>query len=97
MNENDAISKIKSFFNDNGGIYNYINQKKHNVTCKMREDGVEVDCLNDTGHKNFLPWGVFWQSVHVMLCNNGSALRGNAASKLGSEDLPFNSLNPQVQ
>ena len=85
--ESTAVAKIKSFFEENGNRFEYDNQARNHVTCRKLEDGIEVDCLADNGHKDFLPWGVFWVAVNVMLENGGIARRGNAMNhRLGSAD-----------
>ena len=96
LSENEAITKIKEFFVSIDKKYIYENQKNNIVTCLMIDDGVEVDCLSDSGHKNFLPWGVFWQAVHIMFVNHGNAKRGLATHKLGTDELPFNSIEGHI-
>lgn len=93
----ELISKIKKIFEQNEGEYVYQNQRNNTVTCSLIEDGIEVTCLNDSGHKNFLPWGVFWASIEIMQKNNGVAKRGSAqGGRLGSNELPFDSVEGYV-
>ena len=92
----ELVSKIKEFFKHNEGEYVYQNQKNNTVTCSLIEDGIEVTCLNDSGHKNFLPWGVFWASIAIIQKNNGIAKRGNAKDKLGTAALPYDSVEGYV-
>ncbi|MGZ5501275.1 MAG: hypothetical protein ACXWEW_09020 [Nitrososphaeraceae archaeon] len=99
LSENDSVNKIKNFFLTKENKYSYINQKGNEVTCKCLDDGVEVSCLVDSAHRNFLPWSVFWHAVHIMLINGGKAVRGNATNqgtKLGSIDLPFSSVEGHI-
>jgi len=94
MNEDQAVQKIKNFFNENGGQFIYENKARNIVHCNAHEDGVNVDCL---ANRPFLPWGVFWQAVHVIIRNGGSARKGSAQQcKLGDVDLPFNSVEGGV-
>lgn len=96
LSESESIVEIKQFFASRDKKYIYNNQKNNTVTCLMIEDGIEVDCLSDVGHKNFLPWGVFWQAVNIMLVNQGKAKRGLATYKLGSNELPCNSIEGHI-
>lgn len=97
MTEDQAVKKIQQFFKEKNGSFVYKNQKGNIVTCKKIEDGIVVDCLQDSGYKQFLPWGVFWQAVHVIIRNGGSARKGSAQQcKLGDVDLPFNSVEGGV-
>jgi hypothetical protein len=96
LSENESISKIKKFFTSSDKIYIYGNQRRNTVTCKMIEDGITVDCLADGGFKNFLPWGVFWQAVHIMLVSKGKVKRGSAMHRLGSVELPFKSIEGHI-
>jgi hypothetical protein len=96
LTENDAIKKIMHFFAENGNRYSYVNKKEKQVDCKCLSEGIEVTCLADNAHKNFLPWGVFWHAVHIMHLNGGVASRGDASERLGSEALPFSSVEGHV-
>ncbi len=94
--EIEKIDLIKSLFHRNEKKFVYENQKGNSVNCKLIEDGIEVDCLSDSGHKNFLPWAVFRQAIHIMLKQDGRAERGSAVHKLGSTELPLNSIEGYV-
>ncbi len=97
MTEDQAVKKIQQFFKEKNGSFIYKNQKGNFVTCKKIEDGIVVDCLNDSGYKQFLPWGVFWQAVHVIIINGGSAQKGKAIGPvLGDPELPINSVEGWV-
>ena len=98
LSESAAIEKVKKFFKNREKRYSYQNKKGNTVNCFMKDDGIEVDCLSESGHKNFLPWGVFWHAVHIMLVNGGKACRGVAISQggLGSDELPFISVEGHV-
>ena len=93
MNEYQAVDKIKQFFNERNDSFIYTNGHGKSVLCHRLSDGVTADCLNDTGYKEFLPWGVFWQAVHIIIKNGGTAIRGEAmGAKLGEPKLPFSSV-----
>lgn len=95
--EAKSVLRIKTFFNEHNGVFEYKNQRGNVVICKAFEDGLIVDCLGGTKLKSFLPWGVFWHAVNVMLENGGIAARGEAVSaKLGDADLPFNSVEGRI-
>lgn len=96
LTENDAIKKIKIFFAENDNRYTYVNQRNNQVDCKCLDEGIEVTCLADNAHKNFLPWGAFWHAVHIIHVNGGVAIRGNARERLGLNALPFNSVEGHV-
>ena len=98
LSESSSVEKIKLFFKSKEkGKFTYENNKGNTVTCVMRAEGIEVDCLNDSSHQNFLPWGVFWHAVHIMLVNGGSVFRGKAMkNKLGDPDLPFDSVEGHI-
>lgn len=99
ISENSAVLKIKRFFNAcDGNRYTYTNRRNTDVTCQAIEDGIKVDCLGQNGFKEFLPWGVFWHAVHIMIVNGGRASRGTAIGpdRLGSEKLPFTSIEGHI-
>jgi hypothetical protein len=99
LSENDAVAKIKEFFKESKGEYVYKNIKRKKVTCKSYEDGIKVNCLGKALYKEFLPWGVFWHAVHIMLLNGGGASRGQAKARgqrLGTPKLSFNTIEGHV-
>jgi hypothetical protein len=97
LTENDAIKKIKQLFENHGGTFVYINHAGTEVTCSLIGNGITVDCLGDARYNEFLPLGVFWHAVHIMLINGGVATRGKAMNhRLGTEGLPFNSIEGHV-
>lgn len=92
-----AVVKIKEFFNTNGLEYSYINQKGNNIHFESIEDGVLVNCLATSGYKDFLPWGVFFCAVELLLELNGTAARGEAMSgPLGSERIGLNTIEGRI-
>lgn len=97
ISENSAVLKIKKYFKESGNPYIYKSKRNTEVTCHAIDDGIKVNCLGEASHKAFLPWGVFWHAVHIMLVNGGRASRGKAlAGMLGSEELPFTSIEGHI-
>jgi hypothetical protein len=97
--ENDAIKMIKAFFDERDRKWEYTNLKGAVVYCRKCEDGIDVSCLRDACHGSFLPWGVFWHAVHILLVNGGKAPRGQANGqgiRLGDQQLPFHSVEGHV-
>jgi len=95
--ESKAVTLVKIFFSENKGRFIYTNQKGNVVNCEVFDDGIIVDCLGNAPHKDFLPWGVFWHAVNVMMENGGKAPRGSAMnSPLGGKNLPFNSVEGRI-
>lgn len=87
---------MKSFFLSHNKKFEYENQAKNIVICKMIEDGIEVDCLSESGHKNFLPWGVFYCVSELLLENGGSAKRGAAQSGTLGDEIPLDCVEGRV-
>ncbi|MEE4243962.1 MAG: hypothetical protein V2I33_01045 [Kangiellaceae bacterium] len=90
----NAIKKIKALFGD-GKTFQYENSQ-NTVTCELSADGISVDCLGDSP---FLPWAVFWQAVDIIIKEGGEAKPGKAIGKgikLGSDELPANSIEGYV-
>lgn len=92
-----AILKIKKFFAERDSKFETKNQRGTLVTYKMRSDGIEVTNLGETNNNNFLPWGVFFTSVELLLEQGGTASRGNVmGTRLGDDALPLNSIDGRI-
>lgn len=93
--EYSVVIKIQEFFEEQPNqAWFYVNNAGNEVTCQKVADGVNVTCL---GNYPFLPWGVFWHAVHIMLIQGGRAARGSAqGGQLGTQKLPFNSVEGYV-
>jgi hypothetical protein len=89
-----AIEIIRSKFENCGGSASIPNKKGGSFKASMTGDGINVDNL---GKQPFLPWEVFREAVWVMRLNGGKAQFGKAMKgRLGSSDLPFDSLEGHI-
>lgn len=93
-----AIVKIKKFFaHQKNRKFETENQHGTLTTYKMRSDGIEVSNLGNAKNNNFLPWGVFYSAVELLIEQGGTASRGNVmGTRLGDASLPLNSIEGRI-
>jgi hypothetical protein len=86
------IEKICARFGDEEK-FKIPQQKGKAFVATLTEAGILVDNL---GSCPFLPWEVFTETVQFLKNQNGCAKRGNGMKKLGSEELPFDSVEGHI-
>ena len=94
INVDAVVSIIQRKISEQGGRVIIPNQRGGNFAVKLVKGGIEVDNL---GNQPFLPWQVFTEAKNILIRKDGVAQRGDAMnSRLGSESLPFDSIEGYI-
>ncbi len=93
----DLLNRIRGHFAAHGNSLELDKNKGQQVRYDMKKEGVEVTNLSESMHRNFLPWGVFYYSLELLLEQGGSASKGDAMNaKFGDAKLSVNSIEGRV-